>query len=208
MKPRRPLSLFTALSVSLFLATPALPHSGTLDDLGCHKNRLTSYYHCHEGPLAGRKFAQPTGARRALKKLQAEQHAEATSLPRKVATTSSDPYGPYRATVAEVLEGGLLKLDVAVWPGLSQRVVLQLSGLVLPDPEAASPCETRAAGTARKFTGDWLEQKGTITIDGVELSDTPGQVRGDLYRSEADLGQALLKKGLARPAEEAGNPWC
>lgn len=211
MQPNRPLSLFAALLAGLIFAPPALPHSGPLDELGCHKERTTSYYHCHEGPLAGRKFAQPTGARRALKKLQAEEQAARAAAPGAPPSFIVEPghvYGPYQATVVRVLEGALVELDVALWPGLVQRVAMRPAGVALPDPEAESACEAKAARKAQKFTEDWLSGAETVTVSGISPSATAGRVRGDLQKDGADLGHALLEQGHARPAADGGQPWC
>ena len=40
----------------LSLASPAYPHGGGLDAYGCHNNRKSGGYHCHQGPLAGQSF--------------------------------------------------------------------------------------------------------------------------------------------------------
>ena len=210
MKPRRLLPLFIALLTSLAFATPALPHKGKLDDLGCHKERSTSYYHCHEGQLAGRKFAQPTGAKRALAKLQARELAARAAViaPPSFIVEKGHVYGPYQATVVRVVEGAQIVLDVALWPGLAQRIELHLSGVTPPDPQAESSCEAKAAKKAQAFTEGWLSGADTVTISGIEPAATAGRVRGDLQKENADLGQALVDKGLARPAADIGQPWC
>ena len=45
-------------------------HGGGLDDFGCHNERKTGKYHCHQGLLAGREFDSREEAEAALKELE------------------------------------------------------------------------------------------------------------------------------------------
>ena len=47
--------LLYAIVVCLMLSIVAMGHSGGLDELGCHNDKREGNYHCHRGPLAGRK---------------------------------------------------------------------------------------------------------------------------------------------------------
>ena len=51
----RPILLMAYL---LAAGTPSttIAHGGGLDSLGCHYNRKTGGFHCHQGPLAGQDF--------------------------------------------------------------------------------------------------------------------------------------------------------
>jgi hypothetical protein len=56
--PRRfPLCLPVAFLGLVLTVLPAQPHTGGLDDFGCHDGPKHGDYHCHRGSLAGHAFA-------------------------------------------------------------------------------------------------------------------------------------------------------
>ena len=57
-------ALVCAIVTCLMLAIVAKGHTGGLDNLGCHNDRRWKYYHCHEGPLAGRTFHSKAEAKK------------------------------------------------------------------------------------------------------------------------------------------------
>ncbi len=214
----------TIIGVVLFMLVwlpLAEAHKGPLDDRGCHRNRQTGWYHCHEGALKGKKFANRTGAQRALKKLQATRAAAAIAGPLPVDATASavasergslivttGGYGPYAAAVQQVLAGGVVVVDVAVWPGLTQRAVVRLGGLHLPRAVPTDGCEEQAANKARAFVTDWVGDRA-VQIRRVEAARDGYGMTARITREGADLSQALIDAGLAvGPTEAVPASWC
>jgi hypothetical protein len=51
------LAILLSLSAVMLAAGPAHAQSGGLDTHGCHHDRKSGGYHCHQGPFAGQSFA-------------------------------------------------------------------------------------------------------------------------------------------------------
>lgn len=124
-------------------------------------------------------------------------------------TRAADAYGPYHATVARVVDGDTVVVDVALWPGLVQRIALRLAGVNTPEKRGAALCEKVAAGRAEAFTRRFLRLGSVVTVSGVRLGKYAGRVLGRLAVDGRDLGEALVAAGLARPyAGGKRRPWC
>ena len=61
------------------------------------------------------------------------------------ACLSADSYTAYQATVVKVIDGDTIQLDVAIWPGLTQRISLGLNGIDTPEKRGLPPCEKEFA---------------------------------------------------------------
>jgi len=48
----------------------------------------------------------------------------------------AEEYGPYRADVVRVIDGDTVVLDAHIWPGMTQRTHLRLSGIDTPLPHS------------------------------------------------------------------------
>lgn len=120
-------------------------------------------------------------------------------------------YGPYAARVGRIVDGDTVEMDVFLWPGLSQRIKLRLSGVNTPEKrgKGVSLCEKVAAKRASEFTRRFLRHVDLVTVSGVKLGKYAGRVLGKIAVNGKDLGEALITAGLARPY--AGGPraaWC
>ncbi|MFQ5508201.1 MAG: thermonuclease family protein [Leptospirillia bacterium] len=199
------------LGVGLLMTPAVFAHRGEVDGLGCHKERVTTYYHCHEGPLEGRSFANRTGAVRALKKLEKKQE-EATA--RQVAATRQSvmeagrSYGPYSADLIEVVDGNTMLFNVFHWPGLIQRSELHLDGVEVPRLFGPSDCERALAGRAAAKVGETLGGATLITVSDVHAGQVAGRAVGRVSADGVDLGEMLIEDGLGRAASSDARPWC
>lgn len=119
-------------------------------------------------------------------------------------------YGPYSANVIKVIDGDTVRLDIRIWPGLTQRVNLRLSGVNTPEKRGkVSDCEKKAGQAATEFTQRFLNGVNTVTIHGVKRGKYAGRVLGKLSKAETDLGQALIHAGHARPYSGGKRKaWC
>ena len=200
--------LWSLLWVLVLGVGQADAHPLKLDDLGCHNDRQSSYYHCHEGVLEGRQFARKSSAKRAIKKLQQQQAvveaAKRVVVPLSPVAGAPQLFGPYEATLVKLADG-VLELDVHLWPGLVQRAVVGLAGIYVPRL-GGDQCEAKAATKAREFTQDWLGDGSALTVSQVQREDDSGRMLVRLSRDGDDLGTALLAAGHGR--EGAPAPWC
>ncbi len=223
---RRLLPLLCVATVCMAVAVPAQAHRAKLDEMGCHKDRASSYYHCHEGELAGRQFAQKTGAKRALKKLhkmqadeqkaaraqeQSEQVLAAAdeiraAVARQHAVDSpsaaplNDGFPHYRAELVRVVDAATLELQVQVWPGVSRLATVRLAGITAPDDAV---CARADAAAAKGFLQGWAAAGGTLSVSSV--TGDGDRVSARISRNGADLGEALVAADLARTGD---GPWC
>jgi len=114
----------------------------------------------------------------------------------------------YQADVVRVIDGDTVKLNVEIWPGLTQVINLRLDGVNTPEKRGASDCEKEAGKKATEFT-EWFLEGHKVTVTDVKLGKYAGRVLGKISVGGVDLGQALIDTGHARPyvgGRRAG--WC
>jgi len=124
---------------------------------------------------------------------------------------SSDDYGPYPAKVLRVIDGDTVQIEVALWPGLSQRTKLRLAGVNTPEKrgQKVSDCEKRAAHAAAAFTKRFLEESQAVTVSHIRPGKYAGRMLGSIYADGKSLARALLDAGHARPYRGGRRqPWC
>ena len=120
-------------------------------------------------------------------------------------------YGPYQARLLRVIDGDTLELEVAVWPSLVQKIRLRLDGVNTPEKrgKGVSDCEKSQAKKASAFTKKFVKNAQILIIRNIRLGKYAGRVLGKLHADNKDLGQALIKAGLARPySGGTRKPWC
>lgn len=104
-------------------------------------------------------------------------------------------YGPYKATSVNAIDGDTVCMDVVVWPGLTQRVLVRLRGVNTPEMRGVL-CERDAAIAAKQFTAAFIA-KGNIVISRVQHDKFAGRVNADVYVDGVSLAEALLENGFA-----------
>jgi len=121
-------------------------------------------------------------------------------------------FGPYQAQVVRVVDGDTVKLDVAIWPGVTQQINLRLSGVNTPETRGkdVTDCEKRAAQEATTFTQRWLRGVATVTVTDVKLGKYAGRALGQIEApGKGDLAKALISSGHGRPYHGGKRqPWC
>jgi|GEM_PF-394532 len=118
-------------------------------------------------------------------------------------------YGPYPARLVRVIDGDTVEVDVALWPGLVQRIHVRLDGVNTPEKRGASACEKAAGLRATAFTQNLLGQARRLILSGVRSDKYGGRVLGRIHADGKDLADALLAAGLAKPYHgEKRGAWC
>ena len=117
-------------------------------------------------------------------------------------------FGPYQANVIKVIDGDTLKLDVALWPGLTQQISLRLNGVDTPEKRGSPPCEKALAKKATEFTRQFVSS-GTVIVSNVKLGKYAGRALGSVEVGSKDLAEALIQAGHGR-AYDGGKrgSWC
>ncbi len=85
----------------------------------------------------------------------------------------------------------------------------RISNIDAPEIRGACDAEKKLAIEAREFTRAWLA-KGRVVIrqDTKRPMDREGRILARFERDGEDLGEALIRAGLARPWEGKRQPWC
>jgi endonuclease YncB( thermonuclease family) len=117
--------------------------------------------------------------------------------------------GSHPADVLRVLDGDTFEARVRVWPGLEITTKIRLRGIDAPELKARCADERIKAENARDALIAMLAEGG-VAVGHVSLDKYGGRVLADAAtRSTADIGLAMLTKGLAR-AYSGGRreSWC
>ena len=118
-------------------------------------------------------------------------------------------FGPYVAQVSRVIDGDTLDVTVQLWPGLSQRVSVRISGIDAPELKGATQCERDLAQQARTFVVDALLKAVVVRIADIKPDKFAGRVDAVVYVGDASLGDVLLLAGFAKPYTGGKRlPWC
>ena len=119
--------------------------------------------------------------------------------------------GPYPASVVSVVDGDTVKVIVKIWLGLSQEVAVRLEGIDTPETRSAKcPHERELGLKAKSFVEKLLPAGSTISLGRVSDDKYHGRVVATLRTNNGeDVGQRLLKDGLARPYHNGEKKsWC
>jgi len=70
-------------------------------------------------------------------------------------------------------------------------------------------CEKKLGQKATNFTQRWLKDVETVQVSNVRKGKYAGRALGSISWNGVDLGQALIKSGLAREYHGGKRkPWC
>lgn len=119
-------------------------------------------------------------------------------------------FGPVRADVVRVIDGDTFIADVAVWPGLTQRVRVRVLGVNTPENKGkVAECEKIAGDRASVFSREFLKNAGDVWLFDVKPDKYAGRVDARVVNNNGDLSEALIKSGHGRVYHgEKRGPWC
>ena len=119
-------------------------------------------------------------------------------VPLLLASCLSHGYGPYDAKDLRVIDGDTIKLTVELWPGLSQRISVRLSGVNTAETRRTKlKCEKVAGLAAKKYVQD-LIVGADITVDDIRIGKFAGRVLGDIKIDGVSLTDELIRTGHGR----------
>jgi micrococcal nuclease len=119
--------------------------------------------------------------------------------------------GPYPATVISVDDGDTVKVKVKIWLGLYQEVAVRIDRIDAPETRQAQCSSERELGLKAKSLVEKLLPAGaTVTLNQIHNDKYHGRVVATLRTTNGeDLGQRLLKEGLAAPYNGGKKrSWC
>ena len=117
-------------------------------------------------------------------------------------------YGPYNATVQEVINAETIKFDVAVWPGEQKSIEIGVLGV--DSPSIVGRCDTEellakeATEMTRIFIGDQAR------LSDVRQSASNGKFYAKIRNKRGkSLSDALIESGYGVPYVEGEKAsWC
>lgn len=117
--------------------------------------------------------------------------------------------GPVSADVIRVIDGDTLAVRARIWIGLDLVVSARIRGIDTPELNGKCDREKALAAAARDRLAD-VVAAGKIRMRQIENDKYAGRVLADIVTDDgADLRQAMLESGLARPYDGGGrDPWC
>ena len=118
------------------------------------------------------------------------------------------------ATVTSVYDGDTIKVEAAVWPGITWTGSVRVLGVDTPELRAKCPEEKAAAVEAREFVKRTVGYH--VTLHNIKLGKFAGRVLADVQiherdtsRSTDDLAELLIEQGHARPYDGGARAgWC
>lgn len=120
--------------------------------------------------------------------------------------------GPYPATVISVVDGDTVRVKVKIWLGLYQEVKVRIAKIDAPEISSKAKCtkEKERGLKAKEFLESVIPQQSTINLTGISEDAFGGRVDATIQTVDGkDVGELLLKKGLASPYNKRGKKnWC
>lgn len=117
-------------------------------------------------------------------------------------------YGPYNATVVDVINAETLRLNVAVWPGEDRMITIHVEGLETPSINGACEIEKLMAKEARAVTETIVGRQ--VRLNDVQQSNNGGKIYAQIRNIRGErLDEALIKSGYARAiVKDESINWC
>jgi endonuclease YncB( thermonuclease family) len=117
--------------------------------------------------------------------------------------------GPVAADVIRVIDGDTLAVRARIWIGLDLVVSARIRGIDAPELRGKCDREKALAAAARTHLAG-VVAAGKVRMRRIENDKYAGRVLADIVTDDgADLRQAMLESGLARPYDGGGrDPWC
>jgi endonuclease YncB( thermonuclease family) len=117
-------------------------------------------------------------------------------------------YGPYQAKIVRVMDANTLKLNVAVWPGQVNQIILKVADIETPQTKGFCETERLMAREARAFTNSFLGR--SVLLEDLQLSQKEGVYTATVKNDRGDdLARALMDAGYAvKFDEQKRSNWC
>jgi len=117
-------------------------------------------------------------------------------------------YGPYNATVREVINAETIKFEVAIWPGEQKLIEIGVLGVDTPSLVGLCDAEELLAKEALEMTLVFIGTQARISD--VRQSATNGKFYAKVRNKRGKLlSEALIESGYGVPYEKGKkHSWC
>ncbi len=115
------------------------------------------------------------------------------------------------AVVTKVVDGDTIKVSAHIWPSVKVDTMVRIRGIDTPELRGNCPLEKELAKKAKKFVEDNLAVGSVVYLTDVEHDKYGGRAVAKVTdENKVDVGDALIKNGLARPysGKVAKSDWC
>ena len=115
------------------------------------------------------------------------------------------------ATVTSVYDGDTIKVQAAIWPGVTWAGSVRVLGVDTPEIRGKCPEEKAAAIAAREFVKLTIGDR--VTLHNIKLGKFAGRVLADVKFQDGAITQGLaavlIDEGHARPYDGGvRSGWC
>ena len=109
-------------------------------------------------------------------------------------------YGPYDVIPVRVKDGDTVLIAVDLWPGLTKRINVRLSGINAPEVRTRQACQKRLGLQAKAALEKFLDS-GPVVLSTIDWKSTKyaGRINGDLTVNGVSASQWMLQHGYAVP---------
>ncbi len=117
-------------------------------------------------------------------------------------------YGPYNATVEEVIDAETIKLDIAIWPDEQKQIEIGVLGVDTPSLTGECDVEKLIAKEAVEMTRVFIGNQARLTD--VRKSATNGKFYAKIRNKRGKLlSDALIDSGYGVPyVKGEKTSWC
>lgn len=111
--------------------------------------------------------------------------------------------------VIRVIDGDTVRVDLQIWPSLTQRVDVRISGVDTPEKRTSNSCEKIRGEQATAFTEQFVARGNCTVVNITDGNKFAGRVLGDISCDGELLSEQLIKSGNARPYSGGSKKsWC
>ena len=172
---------FYLISFAFWLAAPAVAHPGGVNSQGCHTNRKTKEYHCHDAKSSGssstKPVASPAPAASAPSKTPSKQGKKV-----KAVAVSAGP-----VTLVSVGDGDTIR----VMTSNAQKVTIRLACIDAPET-AQGKSGQDATNTLQRL----LTSGGQLTLK-PQVTDKYGRTVAEVFVDGQNVNLAMVRLGAA-----------
>lgn len=126
--------------------------------------------------------------------------------------TSFNAYpGTYEASFLNVEAANIINVSAKVWTGYPKSLRITLPNIDVPVNHAKAPvCQAKMVQDALDFTNKFMSEAKKVQVSDIYMDNTASSdATTNIVTNAGSLADALLSKGLARPASiDKKQPWC
>ena len=157
--------------------------------------------------MAGQQFGSKAEAQRGRDSSSRPPRSPPASA--STPTTKTGSATDYHAVVVSVYDGDTFTAQVRIWPGHNVKERVRVANIDAPEIKGKCASEIELAIRARDFARQFLGKEANLTLGWDRPRDRYGRILATVSNVEGkDLGEALIRSGLARRWTGRRRSWC